>query len=730
MEDHSTHIPRTDIKEALVEPTDNNVSQIPVSSNENEERSRICSRCMEIDFDQILAPGFVVANERRLICKLDYIYNEGQEECDLCSLFRSTNWVTDQQRGISPTTLIAYTPANIFQLHLRNFDTDALCSAVLRVDSPDRDMYNPPSHPLCDPLSPSILPTNIDSLVHGRNTSDGVDWTIIKSWLHFCDTHHMSCRGGSHMKSLRVIDCNTQKLVDLANPCDKYVTLSYVWGKSAECSGTTGATLDIIPTLIADTICVVQSLGLRYLWVDRYCIPQDDEGKHALIQNMGNIYSNSKLTIIAACCEDPSWGLPGVASRRRKKQPSAQVGAHSLVSIYFDVGQELRHSVWNTRGWTYQEALLSKRRLVFGESQTYFQCSKMYRYEAIAVKPCQPRTNTDLRCENDYFEMNNPTEVIFPVEGIGRSVSDIGRRIEEYYVRKLLYPSDKLNAFNGILETFEIKFKMRNLCGLPLPIMPLSSISKSPCGDLLTGLQWTFESQLWSYYSVLKRIEEFPSWSWVGWATNNGSIVQRGLLDLDQISWPQTRHYGCRNVDVEFQDRNKLRWPGDRNRILNYGATSSRPRWLHFRSWTATFTGIMSPTFFSRHGARLGTTGIQGMTMLDAQSVFKFGDPSHEYNANYCHANEIVGLLGIVLGTDRYGLTIMAVLPKTGANYYEFAGCYDLYWPSYTDWILSTEGPRRGVACPLPFRNLDVAMDNQSISYDGIEFTLKDIKVG
>ncbi|XP_044724639.1 uncharacterized protein HRG_02535 [Hirsutella rhossiliensis] len=34
----------------------------------------------------------------------------------------------------------------------------------------------------------------------------------------------------------------------------------------------------------------------------------------------------------------------------------------------------VRNRRWNTRGWTYQELLLSRRLLFFTDSQVYFQC--------------------------------------------------------------------------------------------------------------------------------------------------------------------------------------------------------------------------------------------------------------------------------------------------------------------------------------------------------------------
>jgi hypothetical protein len=45
-----------------------------------------------------------------------------------------------------------------------------------------------------------------------------------------------------------------------------------------------------MPSTISDAIDVTLKIGLRYLWVDRFCINHDDaDDKHKIIQNMDAI---------------------------------------------------------------------------------------------------------------------------------------------------------------------------------------------------------------------------------------------------------------------------------------------------------------------------------------------------------------------------------------------------------------------------------------------------------
>ena len=51
-------------------------------------------------------------------------------------------------------------------------------------------------------------------------------------------------------------------------------------------------------TSIQSTIRVVRKLGRKYLWVDKYCINQNDEAdKQMMLRNIDLIYENAEVTI-------------------------------------------------------------------------------------------------------------------------------------------------------------------------------------------------------------------------------------------------------------------------------------------------------------------------------------------------------------------------------------------------------------------------------------------------
>jgi hypothetical protein len=97
---------------------------------------------------------------------------------------------------------------------------------------------------------------------------------------------------------------------------------------------------------------------------------------------MDSIYSEGQATVIAAAGNDATYGLPGVG-RPRPIQLSVQINEKTLVSTLPDPQWLVDNSKWATRGWVYQEALLSRRRLVFTEHQVYYQCHGIHYQETI-----------------------------------------------------------------------------------------------------------------------------------------------------------------------------------------------------------------------------------------------------------------------------------------------------------------------------------------------------------
>ncbi|KAF2733786.1 HET-domain-containing protein, partial [Polyplosphaeria fusca] len=199
-------------------------------------------------------------------------------------------------------------------------------------------------------------------------------------WLTFCREDHQSMCGNNSngmVPGLKVLDCRTGQLTP-ADPHSPYVALSYVWGEPTGEHLIRNADTDYMPKTIRDAMKVALRLNFQYLWVDRYCIDQENpDEKRQMIASMGQIYTNAEITIIAVAGTNPEYGLPGVSSTPRRPQYAVKIG-HETHVLVMDPLEELNQSKWNSRGWTWQEMLLSRRRLAFSNDQICFQCRDMH----------------------------------------------------------------------------------------------------------------------------------------------------------------------------------------------------------------------------------------------------------------------------------------------------------------------------------------------------------------
>lgn len=113
----------------------------------------------------------------------------------------------------------------------------------------------------------------------------------IESWLTQCSNHDCCIRYADVSLPTRVIELNPSddpdhvRLLNSTGHQGKYATLSYCWGAPSTHILTT-ATLDqyldripwkSIPQSIKDAVIVARAASMQYLWVDAFCILQDDQ---------------------------------------------------------------------------------------------------------------------------------------------------------------------------------------------------------------------------------------------------------------------------------------------------------------------------------------------------------------------------------------------------------------------------------------------------------------------
>ena len=403
-------------------------------------------------------------------------------------------------------------------------------------------------------------------------SATNIDFPLLKDILQACLSNHRSrsCSAeGSLLKlpavdNLWLVDCKAKALVkakDLDFP--PYLALSYVWGKDPLIIHDS---LQNPPRTIADAIVVTLELGFQYLWIDKFCIPQNDsEEKLKQIKLMGSIYRSAQATIFAAAGTNPQYGLPGVSCPRTVVQHILPFKDYKLANCLPNSRHAIHHSEWDQRGWTYQEALLSGCKLFFTKEQFFYHCDRMYAYESMSgvIDSVKER-------HSDIF--TTP----FPSQRGSYSAWDIMRRVENYTRRQLTWQSDILNAFQGVLQIFNAtKAPLRTIYGIPILPRPIQA---SPADYMLVdgpkvhwettnsgllygfvlGLLWRFQDRIErpeSQYPGYKRREGFPSWSWAGWDRGDSFFT---AWDPDTFAWdnlPLSISFQTKGGEnVEFDD--------------------------------------------------------------------------------------------------------------------------------------------------------------------------------
>lgn len=353
---------------------------------------------------------------------------------------------------------------------------------------------------------------------------------------------------------IRFIDTQKSCIVDSWRN-QRYVCLSYTWGKvdplvlkkdnesDLRQEGALNKYKSKLPVTIQDAIALCRTLGERFLWVDSLCIMQDTVDKHDQIQQMDRIYQEAALTIIAAAGRDANAGLPGVSGPRDVRQRVLKIDGVRLANVVTSLDTSIASSFWQSRGWTFQESLLSARKVIFTPDQTYYHCqhgecsedtySRLHKSLELAPSAIPIRLNVD----------NQSNWTIY------RNI------IAEYCKRYLSFETDVLNALAGISSFMSWSIFLD--CPLVMGI-PFCSIE--------VGLFWHPSERLRRRTGT-----EFPSWSWAGWV---GMVEYPDTMEYDNIFERTISH-----VRWEFESEAET---SQRQEVITCMPPSTWPEWKHW----------------------------------------------------------------------------------------------------------------------------------------------------
>ncbi|KAE8374900.1 HET-domain-containing protein [Aspergillus bertholletiae] len=352
-----------------------------------------------------------------------------------------------------------------------------------------------------------------------------VDFGFIHKSLSYCAAHHCCGRPAYSIQGcITVYDYKNDCTVDVELPC-LYIALSYVWGDSGRKEY---GRYNRRPQVLEDLIAIAEQLKIPYVWVDKYCIDQTNpHKKQQQLNSMHAIYNNAYLTVVDGAGSDMHCGLSGISRPRTGGQVRVQFGGQLWISTLRNPQTSIQNSPWNSRGWTYQEAIASPRLLIFTEEQVYFECKAMRCWETLYISldshHCKNKSQfKGSLCEPLFCqETRNPTKF--------EQWTDFPRYIKNYTCRTLTNSYDALNAITGVLGFLEKGGKkLFNFWGIPL----FSFFPRHPSA-LASGMAWTLENRKCegSWRPILRR-RTFPSWSWTGWEGVVGWEGVAGSFDL------------------------------------------------------------------------------------------------------------------------------------------------------------------------------------------------------
>ncbi|KAI8724195.1 HET domain-containing protein [Fusarium sp. LHS14.1] len=366
----------------------------------------------------------------------------------------------------------------------------------------------------------------------GRQVGEYLNFSLVKGWLDQCEKEHggTCCNpawlAGSDdpwLEPFRAIDVKERRVVNLP-PQSRYIALSYVWGATSQTpeeraqrhlasdnfpriTQVNGLDELYLPKTVEDAIELTSKMGERYLWVDALCIIQDDikDLSHQTAR-MDLVYSRALFTIIAACGDDSEAGLSGLPGRGRDiYQRSVCIspeGFHLATTAGLYVNAPLERSTWNTRGWTFQERILSRRIMVFTPYQVFWICEDAMWDEEVILEGPKPQARVlslAFGC-NDEWDDGDPK---FSREALATYTL-------QFSLRDFTFSADVLPAFLGVVRRYEHLNNDRIHWGIPTGLFDQSITWKSGnsrreemhrvvCGD-----------------GEVQEVK-YPSWSWLGW---------------------------------------------------------------------------------------------------------------------------------------------------------------------------------------------------------------------
>ncbi|GIZ41798.1 hypothetical protein CKM354_000509200 [Cercospora kikuchii] len=226
------------------------------------------------------------------------------------------------------------------------------------------------------------------------STADDQIFHFLDQCITRCANEHEGCKSRAEHLPDRVLQIREDSiaLIETEGQTGDYLALSYCWGgdqdlkltKARRAELLQGVPLSSLPIMFQDVVTVAKRLRLHRIWIDALCIVQDDHQDWEIqATKMGEYYNNATLVLAAASVKSPQEQLLRPRPEYYNSVTLDQFDHHHRTTICARRDPWVfkgKGGNWNSpllgRAWAYQERLLARRIVTFGEGAVKFECRK------------------------------------------------------------------------------------------------------------------------------------------------------------------------------------------------------------------------------------------------------------------------------------------------------------------------------------------------------------------
>lgn len=370
--------------------------------------------------------------------------------------------------------------------------------------------------------SPAAASQDVVGRYTGRETSIVSYVRRIQEWLDTCSTH-LKCSktlSGSNTIDMRNSPLPSRcirvwrtegrakfRLENTAGKTGAYITLSHRWNSATERCSTLSSNLasrleesadrsafGILPPLFTDVLALAAELAIDYVWIDSLCIVQRDAsewGREAV--RMADYYQYSTFTVFSPDAT-PEVGLFNPHdtdnSHPLVRLPYRDKTGHQRGNFYLYLAErDQNKQQWDaiarsellTRGWIFQELMLSRRLVCFAGQRLFMQCKEK----------APQAEGSNIKSSSIYSDLSAPD---VDVPGFWAAV------VENFSALHLTKPGqDRLVALRGVADEFRHAFSKRDNAAEYMAGLWNASLPGALLWEQVTG-------------GVHQRIEHIPTW--------------------------------------------------------------------------------------------------------------------------------------------------------------------------------------------------------------------------